>query len=118
MAAASVRIARPAARYDLVIQGGRVIDPLRKLDAMRDVAIADGKIAAIQANIPAAGAETLDARGKLVVPGLIDIHTHVARAPGGAEQCLADGVTGLIDAGSQGADRISETIAVAKAAPQ
>ncbi|HLK49706.1 MAG TPA: amidohydrolase/deacetylase family metallohydrolase [Bryobacteraceae bacterium] len=118
LAAAPLRFARPAARYDLIIQGGRVMDPSRKLDAMRDVAIADGKIAAIHASIPAAGADVIDAHGKLVVPGLIDIHTHVARAKGGAEQCLADGVTGLIDAGSQGADRISETIAVAKAAPQ
>ena len=56
--------------------------------------------------------------GKLVVPGLIDIHTHAARAKDGPALCLADGVTGLIDAGSQGADRIGETIAVAKSAPQ
>jgi dihydroorotase len=60
----------------------------------------------------------LDARGKLVVPGLIDIHTHAARASNGPPQCLADGVTGLIDAGSQGADRIAEIIAVAQSAPQ
>ena len=56
--------------------------------------------------------------GKLVVPGLIDIHTHAARAKDGPALCLADGVTGWIDAGSQGADRIGETIAVAKSAPQ
>ena len=56
--------------------------------------------------------------GKLVVPGLIDIHTHAARVKDGPALCLADGVTGLIDAGSQGADRIGETIAVAKSAPQ
>ena len=107
-----------AAKYDLIIKGGRVIDPSRKLDAIRDVAIADGRIAAIEANISADAAETIDARGKLVVPGLIDIHTHAARVKDGPALCLADGVTGLIDAGSQGADRIDETIAVAKAAPQ
>src|SRR5579871_2994578 len=105
-------------KYDLVIKGGRIIDPSRKLDAMRDIAIAEGRIAAIAANISAEGAETIDAGGKLVVPGLIDIHTHVGRVKDGASLCLADGVTGLIDAGSQGADRISETVAVAKAAPQ
>jgi dihydroorotase len=105
-------------KYDLVIKGGRVIDPSRKLDAMRDVAIADGRIAAVATNISAEGAEMMDASGKLVVPGLIDIHTHVGRVKEGAPLCLADGVTGLIDAGSQGADRISETVAVAKAAPQ
>jgi dihydroorotase len=54
----------------------------------------------------------------LVIPGLIDIHTHATRAREGAGLCLADGVTGLIDAGTQGADHICETIAVAKAAPQ
>src|SRR4029077_9806624 len=97
---------------------GRVIDPSRKLDAIRDVAIAQGRIAAIGTNIAAGGAETIDAHGKLVVPGLIDIHTHAARVKDGPELCLADGVTGWIDAGSQGADRISETIAVAKSAPQ
>jgi len=106
------------AKYDLILKGGRVIDPSRKLDAIRDVAIAQGKIAALAENIPAGTVETIDARGKLVVPGLIDIHTHAARVKDGPALCLADGVTGWIDAGSQGADRIGETIAVAKSAPQ
>lgn len=53
-----------------------------------------------------------------MVPGLIDIHTHATRVNDGPALCLADGVTGLIDAGSQGADRIAEAIAVAKSAPQ
>ena len=119
-AAALVRLpdAFAAAKYDLIVKGGRVIDPSRKLDAIRDVAIADGRIAAVAANIRADAAETIDAGGKLVVPGLIDIHTHAARVKGGPELCLADGVTGWIDAGSQGADRIGETIAIAKSAPQ
>jgi dihydroorotase len=111
-------LAASTAKYDLIIKGGRVIDPSRKLNAIRDVAVAEGKIAAIEASIPAEAVETLDARGKLVVPGLIDIHTHAARASNGPPQCLADGVTGLIDAGSQGADRIAEIIAVAQSAPQ
>ena len=107
-----------AKKYDLIIKGGRVIDPAHKLNAVRDVAIAGGHIAAIAANIPARAAETIDAQGKLVVPGLIDIHTHAGRVQDGPALCLADGVTGLIDAGSQGADRIGEVIAIAKAAPQ
>jgi dihydroorotase len=107
-----------AGKYDSIVKGGRVIDPSRKLDAIRDVAIAQGRIAAIESNIASAGVETIDARGKLVVPGLIDIHTHAARSTDGPPQCLADGVTGLIDAGSQGADKIGDTIAVAKSAPQ
>jgi len=107
-----------AVKYDLIVKGGRVIDPSRKLDAVRDVAIADGHIAAVAPDISAEAAETIDAHGKLVVPGLIDIHTHAARVKGGPEMCLADGVTGLIDAGSQGADHIADPIAIAKSAPQ
>jgi dihydroorotase len=119
-AATIVRIPRAfaAAKYDLIVKGGRVIDPSRKLDAIRDVAIAQGRIVSIESAIPADGVETIDAHGKLVVPGLIDIHTHATRTQDGPAQCLADGVTGLIDAGSQGADRIGEAIAVARSAPQ
>src|SRR5579864_4696779 len=119
-AAALIRIpgALAAAKYDLIVKGGRVIDPSRKLDAIRDVAIANGHIVAIEANISADAGETIDAHGKLVVPGLIDIHTHAARVKDGPALCLADGVTGWIDAGSKGADGIGETIAVAQSAPQ
>ena len=109
--------ARPT-KYDLIVKGGRVIDPSRKLNAIRDVAIADGRIAAVKPNITADAADVLDARGKLVVPGLIDIHTHATRTADGPGLCLADGVTGLIDAGSQGADHIGDAIMVARSAPQ
>ncbi len=106
------------AKYDLILRGGRVIDPARKLDAVRDVAIANGRIAAVAANISGDALAMFDARGKLVVPGLIDIHTHAARTKEGPELCLADGVTGWIDAGSAGADHIADTIAIARSAPQ
>src|ERR1700757_2209633 len=76
-------LAAPA-KYDLILKGGRVIDPSRKLDAIRDVAITGGRIAAVFANLQADSADTLDARGKLVVPGLIDIHTHATRTKDGA----------------------------------
>jgi dihydroorotase len=106
------------AKYDLIIKGGRVVDPSQRLDAVRDVAIAGGRIAAVNTNISANAAETIDARGKIVVPGLIDIHTHCGRSAEGPGLVLQDGVTGWIDAGSQGADHIADTVAVAKASPQ
>jgi dihydroorotase len=111
-------IAAQSAKYDLVIKGGRVIDPSMRLDAIRDVAIAGGRIAAVEPDIASGAAQAVDARGKLVVPGLIDIHTHAGRSAEGPALVLRDGVTGWIDAGSQGADRIADPIAVAKAAPQ
>ena len=107
-----------AASYDLIIKGGRVIDPSVRLDAIRDVAISGGRIVAVEANIAGDAADTIDARAKLVVPGLLDIHTHTARSAEGPARVLQDGVTGWIDAGTQGADRIGETIAVARSAPQ
>jgi dihydroorotase len=111
--------ARPtAASFDLIVRGGRVIDPSLRIDAVRDVAITGGRIAAVATDIKAAAANTIDARGKIVVPGLIDIHTHAARVKDGPAICLADGVTGFIDAGSQGADRIDDVVAVARTAPQ
>jgi dihydroorotase len=104
------------ARYDLVVAGGRVIDPVRRLDGVMDVAVLKGRIAAVGPNLGADAARTFDATGRLVVPGLIDIHTH-ARSKEMPGLCLADGVTSLVDAGSQGADRIDEVVAVARKAP-
>ena len=105
-------------RYDLLIRGGRVIDPSMRLDAIRDVAISAGRIALVESSITGQAAEVIDAKGKLVVPGLIDIHTHGASGPEGPPMMLDDGVTGWIDAGSQGADHIVDRIAIAKASPQ
>ncbi|MEO8681760.1 MAG: amidohydrolase family protein [Vicinamibacterales bacterium] len=118
LAAAPRRLRAQAAKYDLVIRGGRVIDPSVRLDGVRDIAIAAGRIAAVEPTIAADGADAIDARGKLVVPGLIDVHTHTARSAEGPGRVLQDGVTGWIDAGSQGADHIADTIAVARQSPQ
>ena len=107
-----------AASYDLIIKGGRVIDPSVRLNAVRDVAISGGRIAAVEATIAGEAADTIDARGKLVVPGLLDIHTHCGRFTQGPGLVLQDGVTGWIDAGSQGADHIGDTIAIARSSPQ
>ena len=121
-AASAAMFVRPsnvrAQTYDTIIKGGRVVDPSLRLNALRDVAISAGRIAAIEPNIADDAADTIDARGRLVVPGLIDIHTHYARDEEGPRICLADGVTGWIDAGSQGADHIDDLVAVATSAPQ
>ncbi|MHB0878101.1 MAG: amidohydrolase/deacetylase family metallohydrolase [Anaerolineae bacterium] len=66
-------------QYDLVIKGGRVIDPSQGIDMAGDVALAAGRVAAVAADIPITAAwETFGADGCLVIPGLIDMHTHVA----------------------------------------
>ncbi|HLH89120.1 MAG TPA: amidohydrolase/deacetylase family metallohydrolase [Xanthobacteraceae bacterium] len=107
-----------AASYDLIIKGGRVIDPSLALDAVRDIAIAGGKIAAVEPSITADAADTIDARGKIVTAGLIDIHVHAGRSKDGPPMLLQDGVTGWVDAGSGGADNIDQVAAVARGAPQ
>ena len=107
-----------AQTYELVIKGGRVIDPSIGLDAIRDVAIAGGRIVAVEPNITASAPDTIDARGKIVAPGLIDIHTHAGRSKEGPPLALQDGVTGWVDAGTGGADNIDQVAAVARGAPQ
>src|SRR2546423_12280478 len=68
----------PNDKFDLVIKGGDVLDPSQNLRGKRDIGIRYGMIEALEADIPAARAERmLDASGKLVTPGLIDLHSHV-----------------------------------------
>jgi dihydroorotase len=68
----------PSDRFDLLVKGGEVLDPSQNLRAQRDVAIRFGRIAAVEAEIPAEQAlKVLSAAGKLVTPGLIDLHAHV-----------------------------------------
>jgi dihydroorotase len=106
---AKAQTAAPAPKYDLLIRGGRVIDPSQSLSTMRDVAIAGNKVAAIAAAIPETDAHiVVDARGKIVTPGLVDIHVHVydgvaPLAIPADPNCVAKGATTVLDAGSAGA---------------
>src|SRR6184192_1043859 len=68
----------PNDKFDLVIKGGDVLDPSQSLRGKRDIGIRFGVIEALEADIPAERAQRLlDASGKLVTPGLVDLHTHV-----------------------------------------
>jgi dihydroorotase len=107
-----------AATYDLIIKGGRVIDPSAGLDGVRDVGIAGGRIVAVDVNLAGDATDTIDARGRIVAPGLIDIHSHAGRTKEGPPLCLQDGVTGFVDGGSAGADNIDDIAANLRAAPQ
>jgi dihydroorotase len=95
--------------YDLVLKGGSVLDPSSKLDGKQDVAVEAGKIARIAPDIAATeAARTIDVTGRVVVPGLIDLHAHVFEGVNrtGVNPDLAGvlaGVTTVVDAGSAGA---------------
>src|SRR5664279_4123052 len=68
----------PTDKFDLVIKGGDVLDPSQSLRGKRDIGIRWGVVEAIETEIPAAKAsKTIDASGRLVTPGLIDLHCHV-----------------------------------------
>ena len=94
--------------YDLLLKGGNVIDPSQDLRGALDVAVEDGKIARVAANIPVTEARrVVDVPGKTVTPGLIDLHTHVfdGVAANGVHPDIAGvhaGVTTVVDAGSSG----------------
>jgi dihydroorotase len=98
---------------DLLIKGGTVIDPGQNLHAVLDVAVKDGRIQQVAADISADGTQNvISAKGKFVTPGLIDVHVHVFEGIGptglNADQyCLGRGVTTAIDAGSAGSFAIA-----------
>ncbi|MBB5336182.1 dihydroorotase [Pectinatus brassicae] len=75
----------------LLIKGGRIIDPANKMDKVADILIEDGKISKIRKDIKADDAEIIDAAGKIVTPGLIDMHTHMREPGQEAKEDLASG---------------------------
>jgi dihydroorotase len=102
-------------KYDLLLQGGHVIDPANHIDGVMDVAVDNHHIAAVAAHIdPALAVKTIDATGLYVTPGLIDIHVHVYASTGEAGSYAGDnsefpdgftfraGVTTVADAGCSG----------------
>jgi dihydroorotase len=95
-------------KYDLLLSGATVIDPSQGIDAVRDVAVKDGLIAAVSEGIDTAAArERVDLSGRILTPGWIDIHAHVyaGATTWGIKadaHCLATGVTTIVDAGSPG----------------
>jgi len=108
-----VLLAGSAPRYDLVVQGGRVIDPSRSVSERLDIGIAGGVITRLASDIPESDArQILDAREKIVTPGLIDVHVHVYDGVAGVgiwpdKACLARGSTTVLDAGSAGATTLA-----------
>jgi dihydroorotase len=118
LAAGGVSIAVRAAmgpqdKFDLVIKGGEVFDPTQNLRAKRDIGMRFGKIEALDADIPASRAlRILDASGRLVLPGLVDLHAHVYPY-GSALGIPADelvpyqGTTTMVSAGDAGANNFA-----------
>ena len=111
----SLLVAPCQSRYDLLLKGGHVIDPRNSIDGKMDVAISQGKVAAVASDLPASQAQkVIDLTGLYVVPGLVDIHTHLYATSGmrdawaGDNSVLPDsfsfrtGVTTMVDAGSAG----------------
>ncbi|HZQ51190.1 MAG TPA: amidohydrolase/deacetylase family metallohydrolase [Bryobacteraceae bacterium] len=102
-------------QYDLLLEGGHVIDAKNHISAIRDVAIKDGNIAAVEEHIdPSSALKTVNVKGLYVTPGLVDIHVHVYASTGEAHSYAGDnsvfpdgftlrnGVTTVADAGSSG----------------
>jgi dihydroorotase len=92
---------------DLILKGGRVIDPSQGLDGIMDVGFAAGKVAAVAPSLTGNGADVRDVSGRIVSPGLIDLHTHVywggsSLGIDAEEFCRTSGVTTAVDTGSAG----------------
>ena len=98
----------PPPAYDLILNGGTLLDPAQGINDRRDIAFKDGLVASVAERIdPASGAAAIDVSGKLITPGLIDLHGHFyhggnATAVHPDQICLPSGTTTGVDAGSAG----------------
>jgi dihydroorotase len=103
------KVAKLKPGYDLVLKGGRVIDPANKLDGVRDIGIKKGRIAALAAKLDPGAAKVIDATGLIVTPGLVDTHAHVYQYVSGDFGLNPDmvgvrtGVTTVVDQGGPSA---------------
>ena len=94
--------------FDLILKGGRVIDPSQNIDRVTDVAFSGGKVAKVGARLEGdAKTDIRDVAGKIVTPGLIDLHTHVywggtSLGIDAEDFCRTSGVTTAVDTGSAG----------------
>src|SRR5215204_1360972 len=94
--------------FDLILKGGRVLDPSQNIDGVTDVAFSFGRVASIGDNLaPGGDTDVRDVSGRIVTPGLIDLHTHVywggtSLGVDAKEFCRRSGVTTCIDTGSAG----------------
>lgn len=123
---ALAQTSRAAGEYDLLLKGGHLIDPKNGISAVRDIALLDGKVAAVAESIdPAMGFKVVDCRGLYVTPGLIDLHVHVFAGTNEPSSYAGDnslypdgytlraGVTTVVDAGCAGwrnFDRFKDTV--------
>ncbi|MGN6765220.1 MAG: amidohydrolase/deacetylase family metallohydrolase, partial [Rhizobiaceae bacterium] len=95
--------------FDLLVKGGRLVDPAAGIDALRDVAFEDGRVVALDNDVPADRArQVIDATGTIVTPGLIDLHSHVywggtSLGVDADRLAASSGTTTFVDAGSAGA---------------
>jgi dihydroorotase len=97
----------PHVSYELILKGGRVLDPSQGMDKVADIAFAGGKVAAIGAGLSSSGAQVHDIAGTIVSPGFIDLHTHVywggtSLGIDAGSIARSSGVTTFVDAGSAG----------------
>src|SRR6201996_5986665 len=106
---AKAKVAKLKTRFDTVVKGGRVVDPKNGLDAVRDIGIRKGRIAAVAPRLDPGAARVVDAAGLVVAPGLIDTHAHVYEHVSGDFGLNPDlvgvrtGVTTVVDQGGPSA---------------
>ena len=108
--------AQDGVKFDILLKGGHIIDPANNINSVMDVAVARGRIALVDKNIPAdASNKVVDVSGYYVTPGFVDIHTHVFHTfdlPGrwiiADHHSFLSGVTTVVDAGTSGADNFED----------